>query len=152
MPVQPGEILPSREMSVISVITSAAPPTARLPRWTRCQSFGIPSSPEYWHIGETTTRFFSFMPRSSNGVNIGGGGGSIPDAPLRAANQRSTPSMNFGSRTLKLSWVILLLRHNNLIANCSGSKSFHLLIFSNHCWLTSAARCNFATSSQRPSS
>ena len=34
----------------------AAPPTARLPRWTRCQSLAKPSSQEYSHMGETTMR------------------------------------------------------------------------------------------------
>src|SRR5258708_33620906 len=76
MPAQPGVMRPSRETSVISVMTSAAPPIARLPRWTRCQSSGTPSSAEYWHIGETTTRLTSTMSRRRNGVNIGGGGGS----------------------------------------------------------------------------
>ena len=42
IPAQPGEIRPSRLTSVISVITSPAPPIARLPRCTRCQSFGMP--------------------------------------------------------------------------------------------------------------
>jgi len=32
IPVQPGEIRPSRDTSVISLNTSPAPPTARLPR------------------------------------------------------------------------------------------------------------------------
>ena len=32
------------------------PPAARLPRWTRCQSFAIPSSAQYWHIGDITIR------------------------------------------------------------------------------------------------
>ena len=36
---------------------SAAPPMARLPKCTRCQSVGRPSLLEYWHIGETKTRF-----------------------------------------------------------------------------------------------
>ena len=31
----------------------------------------MPSSAEYWSIGETTTRFASVMPRSRNGWNIG---------------------------------------------------------------------------------
>src|SRR4030095_8059490 len=74
MPVQPGLIRASRLTSVISVITRPAPPTARLPRWTRCQSPGVPSSAEYWHMGETTTRLASTHSRRRNGVNIGGGG------------------------------------------------------------------------------
>ena len=67
---------PSRLTSVISVMTSPAPPTARLPRWTRCQSSGVPSSAEYWHMGETTTRFCSTSSRRRKGVNMGGGAGA----------------------------------------------------------------------------
>ena len=73
MPVQPGEIRPPRDTSVISVKISPAPPTARLPRWTRCHSFGMPSSATYWHIGETTTRLLRTKSRSLKGVNMGGG-------------------------------------------------------------------------------
>ena len=68
---------PSRLMSVISAMIRPAPPIAREPRWTRCQSSGMPSSAVYWHIGDTTMRFGSTMSRSRNGVNIGGGGGSV---------------------------------------------------------------------------
>ena len=64
IPAHPGEIRPSRLTSVISVITSPAPPIARLPRWTRCQSFGSPSSARYWHIEETTIRLGSTSSRS----------------------------------------------------------------------------------------
>src|SRR2546425_2667577 len=75
MPVHPGEMRPSRETSVISENTRAAPPIALAPRCTRCQSLGVPSSAQYWHIGDTTTRFASSRSRSRNGVNSGGGGG-----------------------------------------------------------------------------
>ena len=37
-------------------MTNPAPPTAREPRWTMCQSVGSPSLAEYWHIGDTNTR------------------------------------------------------------------------------------------------
>ncbi len=127
MPVQPGLIRPSRLTSVISVITSPAPPIARLPRWTRCQSFGVPSSAEYWHMGEQTTRLASTSSRSRNGVNIGGGAGVAgTDTRLCAsaldANQRSTDSTNFGSRTLRFAWVTRRLRVRRLIANWIGSR------------------------------
>ena len=39
--------------------TTAAPPTARLARRTRCQSEAKPSTLEYWHMGETTMRLDS---------------------------------------------------------------------------------------------
>ena len=47
IPAQPGEILPSASTLVISVMINPAPPTARLPRWTRCQSSTVPSVAEY---------------------------------------------------------------------------------------------------------
>jgi hypothetical protein len=58
---------PSGTTAVASTITRAAPPVARLPRWTRCQSFGRPSTLEYWHIGDTNTRFFSSRSRRRSG-------------------------------------------------------------------------------------
>ena len=64
----------SAETQTISVKIRPAPPVARLPRCTRCQSVGMPSTAEYWSIGETTTRFSSVMPRSRNGWNIGTAG------------------------------------------------------------------------------
>ncbi len=39
-----------------------------------CQSPIEPSSAEYWHIGEITTRFGSVMPPRSIGVNNSGRG------------------------------------------------------------------------------
>jgi hypothetical protein len=60
---------PPGRTTVASVMTSAAPPTARLPRCTKCQSFVNPSTLEYWHIGETPMRFRNRMSRNRNGVN-----------------------------------------------------------------------------------
>jgi hypothetical protein len=57
MPLSHAVIRPWGETPLASTITSPAPPTARLPRCTKCQSFGMPSSLEYWHIGETKMRF-----------------------------------------------------------------------------------------------
>jgi len=48
---------------------SPAPPTAREPRCTRCQSVALPSSELYWHIGDTPMRFRMVTPRSVNGSN-----------------------------------------------------------------------------------
>ncbi len=67
MPASPGEILPWGETAVASVRTSPAPPTARLPRWTRCQSVTPPSGLEYWHIGDTKTRLRNVAPRKVRG-------------------------------------------------------------------------------------
>src|SRR5882724_5666977 len=59
MPVSPSEIRPRSSTAVASVNTSPDPPTARLPRCTRCHVWGCPCNAEYSHIGETTMRFFS---------------------------------------------------------------------------------------------
>ena len=71
MPAHPGDIRPSGEILVISAIISPVPPTARLPRWTKCQSLTVPSIAEYWHIGDITSRFVNVRSRSVNGENIG---------------------------------------------------------------------------------
>jgi hypothetical protein len=46
------------------VSTKAAPPIARLPRWTKCQSSGMLLSLLYWHMGETKIRFLNSMFRN----------------------------------------------------------------------------------------
>lgn len=43
------------------MVERAAPPTARLPRLTRCQSFAKPSIALYWHIGDTMMRLRSVI-------------------------------------------------------------------------------------------
>src|SRR5260221_7582413 len=58
---------PSAVTADASVSTAPAPPTARLPRWTMCQSVANPSGLEYSHIGETTMRFLSVTSRSCSG-------------------------------------------------------------------------------------
>src|SRR5262245_21282903 len=50
-------------------MTAPAPPTARLPRWTRCHSVARPSWQEYWHMGETAMRLARVTSRSGRGVN-----------------------------------------------------------------------------------
>src|ERR1700741_4732541 len=59
---------PPASTAVASIMTSPAPPTARLPRWTRCQSLANPSSHEYWHIGETAMRLRKTISRMASGV------------------------------------------------------------------------------------
>src|SRR6478736_8910536 len=54
---------------VASMQNIAAPDRLRLLMWVKCQSVGTPSSAEYWHIGDTTTRFFKVRPRSLIGEN-----------------------------------------------------------------------------------
>ncbi len=60
---------PSAVTAVASVIVSAAPPAARDPRCTRCQSFANPSLLEYSHIGETKTLLASVSPLRVIGSN-----------------------------------------------------------------------------------
>ncbi len=59
---------PLGQAAVASTMTSPAPPAARLPRCTRCQSLAKPSSAEYWHIGETAMRLRKVTPRRFSGV------------------------------------------------------------------------------------
>src|SRR3954471_470192 len=54
---------------VASMQNIAAPDRLRLLMWVKCQSVGTPSSAEYWHIGDTTRRFFKVRPRSLIGEN-----------------------------------------------------------------------------------
>ncbi len=60
---------PSAVTAIASVNTSPAPPTARDPRWTTCQSFANPSSEEYSHIGDTTMRLRRVTSRSVKAEN-----------------------------------------------------------------------------------
>src|SRR4029453_3997126 len=90
----------SRDTSVISAITNPAPPIARLPRCTRCQSPINPSSATYWHIGDTTSGFGSTRSPSRNGVNMGGGTGEVrlkADAPYGSYEVRVKVDATYGS-------------------------------------------------------
>jgi hypothetical protein len=69
IPASPGVILPSYETAVASPITKLAPPTAREPRCTKCQSVATPSSDEYWHMGETPMRLRSVTDLMVSGEN-----------------------------------------------------------------------------------
>src|ERR1700726_4328081 len=85
MPRSCGLMRPSAVTAVASVNTSAAPPTARPPRWTRCQSVAKPSSHEYWHIGETRMRWASSRERSRNGSKRGAMAARISSSFLSVA-------------------------------------------------------------------
>src|SRR4051812_40974500 len=111
IPVHPGVMRPSGDMQVISVTIKPAPPNARLPRWTRWKSFGVPFSAQYMSIGDTTTRLSSRNSLSLNEVNMGGIDLSVPLLP---ANQRSTPDRYSPSRNLRFSWLTRWLRVNRL--------------------------------------
>ena len=124
-PVSPGEMRASGDGQVISTYSSPAPPMARLPRCTKCQSPGTPSTAEYWSIGDTTTRFSTTRSRSRNGVNIGSGGFSRsisnPWSLTFLANHPWTSRTKAGSRSSRFSQVICLERDITPKANCCGS-------------------------------
>jgi len=63
-----GVMRPSGLTELASVMTRPAPPIARLPRWTRCQSFAKPSMHEYSHMGETAIRLGRVRLRSLRGA------------------------------------------------------------------------------------
>src|SRR5579862_1004050 len=75
-----GLMRPSAVTAVASVMTSPAPPTARDPRWTTCQSLAKPSVLEYSHTGDTAIRLRSVTPRMVSGENrlAGPDGGGAP--------------------------------------------------------------------------
>src|SRR5436190_8398310 len=60
---------PSAVTAAASVSTAPAPPTARLPSWTMCQSLAAPSRLEYSHIGDTAMRLRRVTPRIVSGLN-----------------------------------------------------------------------------------
>src|SRR5688572_15555128 len=62
----------SGDTHVISVNTSAAPPSARAPRCTRWKSLGMPSTALYMSIGDTTIRLLRVRLRRRYEVNMGG--------------------------------------------------------------------------------
>ena len=76
MPMSPAEMRPSRVTAVASTMISAAPPTARLPRCTRCQSLANPSSAMYWHMGDITIRLRNVIPRIFSGLSRSASGTS----------------------------------------------------------------------------
>src|SRR5215218_10727195 len=60
---------PSAVTAVASIVSSAAPDSARCPRWMTCQSVMQPSSAEYWHIGAMTMRLARLSPATWRGLN-----------------------------------------------------------------------------------
>jgi hypothetical protein len=57
------------DTAVASAITKPAPPTARDPKCTKCQSPTSPSRQLYWHIGDTPIRFRIVTERNVTGSN-----------------------------------------------------------------------------------
>src|SRR5260221_6115830 len=68
IPESQSVIRASGDTPLASTMTRPARPAARLPRCTKCQSFGMPRSEEYWHIGETHIRLPNVTERRVRGV------------------------------------------------------------------------------------
>src|SRR5690606_6972505 len=86
--------------AVASTMIRPAPPVAREPRCTRCQSPAKPSSAEYWHIGETPIRFRSSTPRnriaSNNIVAPPGSASARGEDPRVKADRATAPHRQVG--------------------------------------------------------
>ena len=63
---------PSGLTEVASTKSSPAPDSASDPRCAMCQSLALPSSPEYWHIGEIMMRLGSVTGPTVRGVKSKG--------------------------------------------------------------------------------
>src|SRR6266446_5729094 len=59
----------SGRTAVASMVSNAAPESARWPRWMRCQSVMQPLTAEYWHIGAMTIRLANSRAPTRSGVN-----------------------------------------------------------------------------------
>src|SRR6185295_8796551 len=84
MPAHLCVMRPTALTSVISVITSPAAPSEKLPRCIRCQSVAEPWSEAYWHIGDTTMRFGNVRPRMVIGENKA----LVMESPVRQMRNR----------------------------------------------------------------
>ena len=76
-PMSAGLMRPRASTPVASTNTRPAPPRAKRPRCTRCQSWATPSTALYWHMGETAIRLRRVRPlnvrgRSSKGWDMRG--------------------------------------------------------------------------------
>jgi hypothetical protein len=69
-PVSCGEMRPSGLTAVASLTMRPAPPMAKAPRCTRCQSVGTPSrsSTEYWQSAGTQRRLRKVVERMLSGL------------------------------------------------------------------------------------
>src|SRR5579872_807769 len=68
-PRQPGVIRPMASTWVASMQNIAAPDNESVLMWVKCQSFALPFSAEYWHIGATMMRLGSVSSRRRIGEN-----------------------------------------------------------------------------------
>src|SRR5438128_20934 len=100
MPRSSGLIRPSAVTAVASVNTSPAPPTARLPRCTMCQSVANPFGLEYSHIGDMTIRLRSVTSRSEKGENSSVGMRATTHHSCRTFPRVTWQPMLFATSTL----------------------------------------------------
>src|SRR3990172_9290399 len=121
MPRSCGLMRPSAVTAVASVITSAAPPTARLPRCTKCQSFEKPPTLEYWHIGETMMRLERVSDR------IGKGSKRCVMAPIVTPSRRNRTYRSFLRAFLGDSAHAAHRARANTVANTQDSTALVLL-------------------------
>src|SRR5215213_6066311 len=112
MPRSAGLIRPSAVTAVASVSTSPAPPTARLPRWTMCQSVTNPFGLEYSHIGDSTIRLRKVTSRSVRGVNSSVGMPATTQHPCR----RSPPQV-------RLRWLTMLFATTTLATRIEAAEA-----------------------------
>src|SRR5512147_1248630 len=89
---------PSGETAVASARTRPAPPTARAPKFTKCQSLGTPCTAEYWHIGETAIRFLRCTSLSVSSLKSVGIGGNLHGACRAHVNDQTPSSYTLHSR------------------------------------------------------
>src|SRR5579859_4443946 len=68
-PRQPGVMRPMASTWVASMQNIAAPDNESVLMWVKCQSFALPFSAEYWHIGATMMRLGSASSRRRIGEN-----------------------------------------------------------------------------------
>src|SRR5580692_7641895 len=68
-PRQPGVMRPMASTWVASMQNIAAPDSAIVFMWVKCQSLASPFSAEYWHIGDTMMRLGSVRSRKLIGEN-----------------------------------------------------------------------------------
>src|SRR5580704_4743247 len=111
-----GLMRASGNTAVASVKTREAPPTARLPRCTRCQSVAKPSVLEYWHIGETIIRLGS---RTSRICRLSKSIGWLPE--IHCHGSRGEASIARGFSGVKLN-VFTLAQQQSVVA----TMNFHM--------------------------
>ena len=127
IPTSFGVMRPSGTTAVASTMTSPAPPAARLPRCTRCQSLAKPFSAEYWHMGETAIRLRNVTPRSFSGLRRSTSG--TPKSCRVSARPERMAFCGFGSRSVMVRSPSLQLfseRRRTMTSWPSGDRKYDM--------------------------